>query len=583
MPIDGLTLHLLTEELNQSVAGTRIEKVYQPTADEVIFHLRSREGAMKLLINVSSATPHMNLTSQTPENPPSPPMLCMFMRKHLTGCIIESIEQIDLDRICSIKLTGRNEIGDPVCFDLIIELMPKHANLIILNSDGIILESVKKSDYSPTSGRAVLPGFKYVLPPSQNKINLLEKDTITAVNSILTEKGKLLSGSVLSKIMGISPLISREIACEVSGDDIYVSEVTDTYSKRLTASLDNLKSTVLSGGQPTLLLKENNVLFDVTFKDITQYGFAVNAKVFESYSLLFDFFFSEKSSKDRSSQQSRELLKTTANLISRANRKLHSRQKELEECADKDKYRIWAELILANQYALQKGSAFFDLVNYYENNETIRIPADPSLNPAGNAKKYFKEYNKLKNAEKLLGSLIQESKEEIEYLERVSDSLGRAEGYTDIAQIRAELAEQGYLKRKTSKKSAKFKPLPPIEYVSDDGYNIIVGRNNIQNEQISFKIADKSDSWFHTQKFPGSHVVVIGNGDIIPELTCRQAAIIAAYNSSARDSSQVAVDYTEIRELKKPSGAKPGKVIYHTYNTMWVTPDKDLCERLKKK
>lgn len=583
MPLDGLTLHLLTEELKESAVGSRIEKVYQPTTDEIIFHLRSREGAMRLLINVSSATPHINLTAQTPENPPSPPMLCMFMRKHLTGCIINEISQIDLDRICKIDLSGRNEIGDPVRFELMIELMPKHANFIIVNSDGIILESVKKFDYSPASGRSILPGFKYLLPPPQDKINLFEEDINIAANSILAEKGKLLSAAILSKLMGFSPLISREIACEVSGDDIYVYEMTESHILKLTTSLEKLKETVISGGRPTLLLKENNALFDISFRDIIQYGFSVTAKSFDSYSELIDYFYTEKTSKERSSQQSKELSKTIANLISRANRKLLSRRKELEECADKEKFRIWAELILANQYALEKGTAFYDLVNYYQNNESIRIPADPALNPAGNAKKYFKEYNKLKNAEKLLGDLIAESEEEIEYLDRVADSVGRAEGYTDIAQIRSELAEQGYLKKKSGKKAAKFKPLPPIEYISDDGYTILVGRNNIQNEQISFKIADKSDSWFHTQKFPGSHVVVIGNGDILPELTCRQAAILAAYNSSARDSSQVAVDYTEIRELKKPTGAKPGKVIYHTYNTMWVTPDKELCDRLKKK
>ncbi|MBR6702008.1 MAG: DUF814 domain-containing protein, partial [Clostridia bacterium] len=239
--------------------------------------------------------------------------------------------------------------------------------------------------------------------------------------------------------------------------------------------------------------------------------------------------------------------------------------------------------ILSNQYSLEKGSFYYDLPDYYNNYEIIRIPADPALSPTENAHKYFKEYNKLKNAEKMLDSLIEESKNEIDYLQSVLDSVIRAESNSDISEIKAELSQQGYLKNKNRKKQIKTKPLPPMEYISDDGYRILVGRNNIQNDILSFKTADKSDSWFHTQKFPGSHVVVIGNGDILPELTCRQAAVIAASNSSARESSQVAVDYTEVRQLKKPAGSKPGKVIYHTYNTMWVTPDKELCERLKVK
>ena len=244
--------------------------------------------------------------------------------------------------------------------------------------------------------------------------------------------------------------------------------------------------------------------------------------------------------------------------------------------------RVNAELILANQYRLGKGAPFYDVENFYGSNEIIRIPADPALSPAANAQKYFKEYRKAKTAETMLVDLIKQGEAELSYLESVADCISRAEGFTELAEIRAELYDAGYLKRAKNEKGKKPKPLPPLEYVSDDGFRILVGRNNLQNDMLTFKQARKDDSWFHIQKAPGSHVVVLGEGEIIPERTARQAAVLAAYHSSARESSQVAVDYTEVRQLKKPVGAKPGKVIYHTYNTMWVTPSREECERLKK-
>lgn len=583
MPLDGITLHLLIDELKNEIIGCRIEKIHQPSNDEIVFHLRSRQGLKKLFFSASSSVPRLNITSNAPENPSVPPMMCMFLRKHLTGCIINDIYQDGLDRTLFLDLSGTNEIGDSVSFKIAFEVMAKHANFIIINSDGIILEALKKSDYSPVSNRAVLPGFKYQMPPKPQKINLIEESISVTVEKIKEYNNKMLSSAILNSVEGASPLIAREIACEISGNDIPVDEMCEYHYTKLEKSLEKIKSILSTGGNPTLLLKDNGKPFDITFEDITQYGFSVESKLFESYSDLIDSFYEEKNRTERTGQQSKELNKTVGNLILRAERKLETRLQELKNCEDKDKCRINAELILANQYSLEKGSVYYDLPNFYDNYNIIRIKADPALAPAANAHKYFKEYNKLKNAEKLLDKLIEESKIEIEYLKNVEDSVKRANGYTDISEIKQELYEQGYLKRTKQLKGKKPKPLPPMEYVSDDGYLILVGRNNIQNEQLSLKTARKDDSWFHTQKFPGSHVVVVGNGDIIPELTCRQAAIIAAYNSSARDSSQVAVDYTEVRELKRPSGGKPGMVIYHQYNTMWVNPDKELCDRLKKK
>ncbi len=582
MPIDGLMLSLINRELNESIINTRIEKIYQPSNDEIIFNLRSRDGFKRLHFSVSSDTPHINLTAANPENPSNPPMFCMFLRKYFTGCIIAGVNQESLDRILYFDLNGTSIIGDPVNYRIVFEAMPRHANFIILNGDGIILECLKKTDYNPSADRAVLPGFKYKLPPLHNKINIFNTETDITAGRILEDGDSLLSSAILRNTQGVSPVISREIVYRVSSTDIQVSLLSDYQKEQLISEINRLKETVLSGGTPTLLIKQDKTLFDITFLDIKQYGSAVISKTFDTYSSLTDFFFYEKSRAERTGQRSRELQKTLVNLIARSRRKLLSREKELEECAEKDKFRIYAEIILSNQYSLSKGSFYYDLANYYDNYNIIRIPADPALSPAENAHKYFKEYNKLKNAEKMLDSLIEESKNETEYLESVLDTVNRAEAGSDINEIKTELTQQGYLKNKKLKHPVKSKPLPPLEYLSDDGYRILVGRNNLQNDLLTFKIADKTDSWFHTQKYPGSHVVVIGNGDIIPERTCRQAANIAACNSSAGDSSQVAVDYTVVKQIKKPAGAKPGKVIYHTYNTMWVTPDKELCERLKK-
>lgn len=584
MPLDGITINLLKQELSRYIIGSRIEKIHQPSKDELVFHLRSREGAYRLLVSASANSPRLHLTANAPENPAVPPMLCMLFRKHLTGAVITDIRQLGLDRVVFIDLAGTNEIGDAVTFTLCVEIMAKHSNIILINSDGTIVDSVKRIDFTQSSVRQILPTLKYEFPPRQNKLNIAENDIDFAVNEIKSKKGKYLSSAILDTLEGFSPLISREIASLVCGSDIAAEEMNDIHTQKLSKQLSDIKNALADGkANPTMLMRENVKPYDFTFSDITQYGFAVTSKDFESFSQLLDDFYYEKDRFERTRQRSQSLLKLLSSASARAARKLQSRQAELEACADKDTLRINAELILANQYRLEKGSVFYDLENFYNNNEIVRISADPALSPSANAQKYFKEYRKAKTAENMLGELIEQSEQELSYLESVIDSVNRADGFTELAEIRNELYEQGYLKRAKNDKSKKAKPLPPLEYVSDDGYTILVGRNNVQNDLLTFKTAAKDDSWFHTQKFPGSHVVVIGNGDIIPELTCRQAAALAAYHSGARDSSQVAVDYTEVRYLKKPVGAKPGKVIYHTYNTMWVTPDRALCERLKKK
>lgn len=582
MPLDGITLHLLNNEIRSRITGCKIDKIYQPNASDLVFHLRSRSEAVNLYISASPSIPRIYLTNTSPANPPVPPMFCMFLRKHLTGCVIDGIDQTGMDRVITFNISGSNEIGDYVKFSLVFECMPKHSNFIVVNSEGIIIESIRKTFATQNSSRQIQPGFKFIPAPYQNKTNILNADEEQISNAINSNGSKMLSSVILNTYEGISPLVSREISSRTTAFDKACSELTNDEKVKLVKAITNYKNLILNGGVPTLLYDENNKPFDFSYDDITQYGFRITGKTMNSYSELIEKYYADKGATESSLQQSRELLKIISTALERSKRKLETRKTELENCKDKDSYRINAELILANQYNLKKGVDCYEIPNFYDNYSLIKIKAEPSLSPSANAQKYFKEYNKLKNAEKLLGALIEDNEIEITYLDNVFDSIKRSDSYTLINEIKNELYEQGYLKR-NSNKGKKLKPQPPIQYISDDGYTILVGRNNIQNEILDFKTAMKDDSWFHVQSFPGSHVVVIGNGDIIPETTCRQAAVIAAFNSSAKDSSQVAVDYTIIKELKKPKNGKPGMVIYHKYNTMWVTPDRELCERLRKK
>ena len=583
MPLDGLTLHFLKTELLETIRGCRIEKIHQPARDVLVLHLRSRQGAYRLLLSASANSPRLHLTAYAPDNPAVPPMLCMLLRKHLIGAVITDLRQHGLDRTVFLDLAGTNELGDATQFTLCAEIMAKHSNLILCAADGTIVDAVKRVDLTQSSVRQILPGLPYRLPPAQNKRDLRKESAEDLIAAVCALPGKRLSAALLDTLEGVSPLIARELAVQTCGGDCAVADLTalqkDTLLRRLTA----LQTAATEGkAVPTMLLRDGHP-FDFSFTDVTQYGFAVSAKPCESFSALLDDFYYEKDRVERTRQRSQSMQKLLQNATARAARKLQSREAELAACADKDRLRVNAELILANQYALQKGAPFYDLINYYDNNQPIRVAADPALSPAANAQKYFKDYRKAKTAEQMLGALIEESRQELSYLESVTDAVSRADGFAELAEIRAELYGQGYLKRAKSDKGRQPKPLPPLEYVSDDGYTILVGRNNTQNDRLTFKTAAKNDSWFHVQKMPGSHVVVLGHGELLPERTCRQAAILAAYHSGARESAQVAVDYTEVRQLKKPVGAKPGKVIYHEYNTMWVTPDRALCERLRKK
>jgi len=573
VPLDGMLLHFLKNEIEQAALGCRVEKLHQPSKDELVLLLRSRTGAKKLLISASANSPRIHFTDYAPENPQTPPMFCMLMRKHLTGAILSGVRQAELDRILFLDFDGSNEIGDRVKFTLCVEIMAKHSNIILINEENIIVDAVKRIDFTQSEIRQILPTMKFTMPPAQEKLNILEASSEILINRVLQQKDKLLSTVLLSVLQGISPLVCREITEITCGEDVKVNTLTNEKIQHLAGNLENLKKTIENGSGKAIMLKNSDEKpIDFSFVDITQYGSAYRQQVFTNFSELLDEFYSERDRIDRTGQRAADLVKSISNSIARTSRKLNLQRDELLACADREALRINAELINANQYKLEKGAFFCDVENYYDENKMIRIPVDPALSPSANSQKYYKAYRKAKTAELMLVTLIEQGEQELQYLETVADALFRANTQAELDEIRNELAEGGYIKhrRKAGQKADKL--LPPLEYTSKDGFKILVGRNNLQNDRLSLRMATKNDIWLHTQKIPGAHVIILAdNRDITPS-AIEQAAQIAAYHSKARESTLVPVDYTPVKNLKKPPGAKPGKVIYHVYNTIWVRP-----------
>ncbi len=578
MALDGLTLSFIKNEIANAAVGCRVEKVHQPSREELVLLLRGKNGAHKLLLSAGANSPKIHFTAFPPENPAKPPMLCMLLRKHLTSALLTGIRQEGLERALFLDFDATNEIGEPVKLTLCIEIMAQYSNIILINEEGIILDAVKRVDSETSSRRQILPGMLYKLPPKQNKPDLYSVSSAEIAENAAEISGKTASSALLASVQGLSPIVCREVISRALGEDKRAEILTDSDIVAIAVELDRLAKEPLV---PCAVIDASGKPIDFSFTEITQYGDNVKLKRFDSFSELLDDFYFEKDRIERTKQNSSELQKLVSNLIQRTARKLDLQRAELKQCADREQLKINAELIAANIYQLKKGAPFYEVYNYYTN-EMTRINVNPALNPNENSQRYYKEYRKAKTAEQMLTSLIAQGEEELMYLDTVADALSRAETTAQIGEIKTELMHTGYLKNKQKPGIKAPKPLSPMEYQSSDGFTILVGRNNEQNDRLSLKTASKNDIWLHTQKFPGSHTIIVTNGEDVPEDTLIEAAIIAAYHSSARQSSGVPVDYTQVRNLKKPQGAKPGKVIYHVYNTMYVTPDRDLVNKLSK-
>lgn len=555
MAFDGIFLYLTKNEIENKILGSRVDKIYQPSKEEILFTFRTLDGVEKLLLSARADSARIQLTNQYIENPKKPPMLTMLLRKLLCGARLTGLIQDGFERILTLVFDARDDLGDPVEYRLIIEIMGKYSNIILVNSENRIVECVKRIDETKSSVREILPGVKYCAPPKQDKLNILQcsiPEIESKMKELNTTRGKA-AGKV---IQGISPIVANEIDFDLS--------------------LSGLKN-YIANPQPTAVILDKPK--DFTFFLPKQFGELCTYKTFDTFCELIDYFYFEQVRLERIKQMSNDLFHHLQTLRERAIRKSLNRQRELDECADMQRLKIYGDLINANLYLLEKGSLFYDLENFYDNNNIVRIPADPTLTPSQNAQKYYKEYRKKQVAEQKLREFIKQANDEASYLETVIDELTRANTHLEISAIRNELSISGFLS-KSSQKNKNQQKLKPKKYITDEGFVIYVGRNNVQNDLLTLKTAKNYDLWFHTKDTPGSHVIVESVKDKpFTDKVIRQAAMLATQNSKAGASSNVAVDYTIVKNVHKPNGAKPGMVIYDHYNTEYVTPnDEELSE-----
>ncbi len=580
MALDGITLGLVKNELKTYILGSKIEKIHQPSRNELVFVLRTRNGGYRLYLSCDGQSPRVHLTRYNLENPKVPPMICMLLRKRLCGATLTDIKQIKNDRILIFEFDGTTEIGDKTKYYVICEIMGQRSNIILCDNDYNIIDAIKRVDEEKSSVREILPGLRYELPPLQEKCDILNNDSQSITKTILNYPEKMLSKAILESVEGFSPIVGREIAYRTIFGDKQVGLLSDIEKERLENEINIIKAEIKEN-KFYFLESVDRTPFDFSFSNVRQYGNSLCKKEYDSISELLDDFYFEKDKIVRIKRKASDLFKLLNSAVERTSRKINNRRIELEKSENREQIRVYAELITANQYRLNEKSSVYKLENYYDNNNIIEIPANPALTPLQNAQRYFKEYKKAVNAEKLLHTLIEDGEQELVYLDSVLDNLTRAETEREITEIRDELEQGGYVKSKKGNKNKKEKPLPPIEFKSSDGFKILVGRNNVQNDILTLKTAMNYDMWLHVQKNAGSHTVIIADRKEITETAICEAACIAAYHSKAKDSSSVAVDYTLIKNVKKPTGANPGKVIYNTYNTIYVTPTKDIVDSLR--
>ncbi len=571
MAIDGIYLHFLKKELADFAIGAKVDKISLPTKYELVITLRTRTQSRKLFISVSGNSPRINFTDYSPENPMTPPMLCMLLRKQLSGAVIRDIRQLGFDRVLMIEFDATNEIGDRVKRTLAVEIMAQYSNCILLDENGIIIDALRRVDSLKSSYREILPQREYRLPPQQDKLNILEASGQLIAEKILCQHNKKLSAAILSALGGISPLISRELAYRVALDDIDVSALSDGMRERLVHEIEFLADTVRENrSRPCYLTDENGNYIDFSYMPLTLYDNSARVNFTETLSEIPEIFYFEKERLQRARSKADDLFRTVSSLIDRTTKKINVQREELAASEDMDEKRIFAELINANLYSLQKGRDFYEVPNYYDDYRTVKIPVQPHLSPSQNAQRYYKEYRKAQTAVKMLTELIEKGLKDLDYLLSVQDELSRASTEKELAEIRQELSVTGFLKSKTGTKNKKNAPLPLLEFDAPDGFRVYVGRNNLQNDMLTFRKASKNDIWFHSQKAPGSHVILSLEGREPTPRAIEFAAGTAAYFSSVRERGMVEVDYTRVRNLKKPPASNPGFVIYHIYNTLYV-------------
>ncbi|MFA9398993.1 MAG: NFACT family protein [Clostridiaceae bacterium] len=568
--LDGIFLSSINKELVKELLGGKVSKINQPEKDEIIITIRNNKNNYKLLVSASPVYPRAHLTFGNRENPIKAPMFCMVLRKYLASSKISKIEQIETDRILIFEFLSQDELGFDSKYKLIIEIMGRHSNIsLIRDRDNIIMDSIKHVTPDINRVRSLLPGISFIYPPASNKLNPLisnEEDVSSYININNIQNDENIYSNVFT---GISRPLSKELFNKFPDID---------------NELNALKNK-LNNCFDFYIYTKNYIYKDFHCINLDNLGYEDKIK-FDSPSKLLENFYLEKDKQDRLKSKRANLEKLLLTNIERCSKKIRILEDNLEKAKGKDKYKLLGELLTANIYSVKRGDTYIEVSNYYsDTGEIIKINLDINKSPSQNIQKYFKRYNKLKTTESMSKEQLKNAEEELLYLNSVLNNLLNVENYTEIEEIKYELMESSYIKHKKSKnqknkKDKKVKASNPMEYLSSEGVKIYVGKNNVQNDYLTLKFADKRDTWLHTKNIAGSHVII--KSMEFSEKTLNEAAILAAFYSKGKDSSKVPVDYTIVKNVKKPSGSKPGMVIYYTNKTIYVTPPKEiLLERIK--
>lgn len=572
MPLDAVVIHAIREELQNELIGARIDKVQMPERDVLLLSVRGNAGNRKLLLSANTGSARVQFTENSYENPTEPPMFCMLMRKHLVGARIQSISQPDFDRLLIMDLSVRDEMGVLSEKKLVLELMGRASNIILVDDKGNIIDCIRRADFGENAVRRLLPGMIYRRPLLQDKTPFFHsaEEQFTELGSQCASSANP-EKSIMESFSGLSPMVSRELVYRCHGQMEFLPE-----------AMSALRESVLQSELEPIVLMREGKPFDFSYMRISQYGDQVELENYPSFSELLDAFYSQRDHAESMRRKSRDLLHKTKSARDRTQRKLNARRQEMEKADNREQIRKEADLITANIYKLKKGMASFSCEDFYEPDcpECV-ILLDPLKSPQQNAAQKYKEYNKLKNAREHLTKLIEENTAQLNYLNSVLDEIERSESERDLAEIRRELISTGYLRTKKNARREKVRSQGPMTFTSDDGFRILVGRNNAMNDELSTKKARRSDYWLHTKSVHGSHVIIVCEDQTPPPRTVEQAASIAVYYSQARAGGKTPVDFTMVRNLKKPSGAMPGFVIYHVYETILAEPDEALVMRLK--
>ena len=590
MALDGLVIHSLVNELSTKLIGGKVDKVHQPEDDEIVLYIRNNKENFKLVLSCSSSNPRVYIANDyKKENPIKAPMFCMLFRKYIQGGNIVNISQVGFERIIKISIDSLDELKEKTRKDIYIEIMGRHSNIILThNSDNKIIDSAKRIPTSISRVRQILPGLTYELPPAQSKLNPLDNISKNSfIKSLKTFDGPIFKG-IYSKFLGISPVISKELCYranineKINTNDISEEDITSLYNE-FSSLFNNIINNIFS---PCIVINEKlDKVIDFSCINLTLYNDLkfINK---DSMSTILEGYYKTKDIKDRIHQRASDLKKSISVKLERLYHKQEKQEEELLEAENADIYKVKGELLTAYIYMIEKGMDSVEVQNFYDPNyENVTISLNKNLTPSENAQKYFKKYNKLKTAKKEITSQIAINKEEIDYLENIILSIENCENLAELQDIKDELIRLGYSKSSGKLKSKKETTLTtkPHEFISSEGFKILVGKNNKQNDYLTLRIADPDDIWMHTKNIPGSHVIIKCAGKDVSEQTIYEGAMLAAYFSKSKMSSQVPVDYTKKKHVKKPSGSKPGMVIYETNSTMYVTPTEEMVASLKNK